>query len=104
MKSSGIEWNGYGGIQRPKTISWHLFRVFKLLSQHHSESTEKAITLLAQMEGTNPSYFLKVTRNNGDDRLKTLMSKSQTQASKGHNAWVIINQNKTHSVQCEEPL
>lgn len=76
-----MEWNGDGRIQRPKTISWHLFRVFKLLSQHYSENTEKAITLLAQMEGTNPSYFLKVTGNNGDDRVRTLMSKSKTQAS-----------------------
>lgn len=72
----GVGW--WGRIQRPKTISWHLF---KLLSQRQSESTEKAITLLAQMEGTNPSYFLKVTGNNGDDRVRTPMSKSQTQAS-----------------------
>lgn len=41
-----------------------------MLSEDHSERTEKAITLLAQMEGINPSYFLKVTGNNGDDRVR----------------------------------
>lgn len=30
---------------------------------------------------TNPSYFLKVKGNNGDDRVGTLTSESQTQAS-----------------------
>lgn len=53
-----------------KTTSWHLLRLFKMLSEDHSERTEKAITLLAQMEGINPSYFLKVTGNNGDDRVR----------------------------------
>lgn len=63
MKSSGKEWMAPGqeekGIQSHKATSWHFFRVIKLLSQYHSESTEKAVTLLAQMEGTNPSYFLR---------------------------------------------
>lgn len=45
MKSSGKEWMAPGqeekGIQSHKATSWHFFRVIKLLSQYHSESTEK---------------------------------------------------------------
>lgn len=63
-------WAGGEGIQSHKTISWHIFRVIKLLSQYRSESTEKAVILHAQMERTNPSYFLKVTGHNGVTELE----------------------------------
>ena len=77
-----MAWNGHGGSSIDhKTISWHLLRVFKLLLQYHSKSREKAVTLLAQSGATNPSYFLKVKGNNGDDRVGALTSKPQTQAS-----------------------
>lgn len=74
MKSSGMGWDGYRGHLETQSHFQHLFSVFKMLSQCHSESTEKAITLLAQMVETNPSYFLKVTGDNGDERVRTLMS------------------------------
>lgn len=77
-----MAWKGYGRSSRDhNAISWHVLRVFKQLSQYHSESREEEVTLLAQVEATNPSYFLKVKKNNGDDRVRALTSKSQTQAS-----------------------
>lgn len=63
-------WAGGEEIQSHKTISWHLSRGIKLLSQYRSESREKAVMLHAQMEGTNPSYFLKVTGHNGMTELE----------------------------------
>lgn len=88
-----MEWLWGGGL----SISWHLFREFKSLSQSHSKSTEEVVTPLAQMETTNPSYFLKVQGNNGDDKSwnPDFRIPNTGFSPKGHAAFVLLNCNET---------
>lgn len=99
MKLPGTEWL-QGSSRDHKTISWLLFRVFKLLSQYHSNNTKTVVTLLPQMEGTNPSYFLKIIGNNsnGNAGIRILISKPCTQAFHPKATLPLISQNKTSSV------
>jgi hypothetical protein len=59
--------------------------------------------MLALMKGTNPSYFLKGTGNNGDDRVGTLPAKSQSEGFYQRLVCLHLNkQNKTfHPVQTD---